>query len=107
MADQLKVDPVEIDDYAWSGRSAKYHREQIREAFGFREFSVGDEDKLTGWLAAEVCPVELREEQLREAVSVRCRSERIEPTTPGRIDRLIGSARATFENGFVNEPSRG
>ncbi|MFC4128260.1 DUF4158 domain-containing protein [Nocardia rhizosphaerae] len=93
MAEQLKVDPIELDAYPWSGRSAKYHREQIREEFGFRGFSVGDEDKLARWLAAEVCPVELREEQLREALLVRCRVERIEPTTPGRIERLIGSAR--------------
>jgi hypothetical protein len=26
-------------------------------------------DKLAGWLAQEVCPVELRDEQLREARS--------------------------------------
>ncbi|WP_327099500.1 DUF4158 domain-containing protein [Nocardia vinacea] len=100
MSEQLKVDPAEFDAFPWSGRSAKYHREQIRAAFGFREFNVGDEAKLTGWLAAEVCPVELREEQLRQAVLVRCRAERIEPTTPGWIDRLIGSARSTFEKRF-------
>jgi hypothetical protein len=75
--------------YSWSGRSIKYHREQIRDAFGFREFTRGDEDKLAGWLAEEVCPVELRDQQLREALLVRCRSERIEPvpcqnSVPGR-----------------------
>ncbi|MFD4439619.1 Tn3 family transposase [Nocardia sp. NPDC058519] len=100
MAEQLKVDPGEFTTYPWEGRSAKYHREQIRDAFGFREFSIGDEDKLTGWLAAEVCPVELRDEQLREAALIQCRAERIEPPTPGRIDRLIGSARAKFEKKF-------
>ncbi|MET8873597.1 DUF4158 domain-containing protein [Nocardia sp. NPDC004604] len=100
VAEQLKVDPAEFGAYPWSGRSAKYHRERVRAAFGFREFSVGDEDKLTGWLAAEVCPVELRDEQLRQALLVRCRAERIEPPTSGRIDRLIGSARSTFEKRF-------
>ncbi len=70
----------------------------MREAFGFRESTRGDEDKLAGWLAEEVCPVELRNEQLREALLVRCRVERIEP--PGRIDRIVGSARATFEQRF-------
>ncbi|MDE1675218.1 Tn3 family transposase [Nocardia gipuzkoensis] len=100
MGEQLKVDAVEFAAYPWEGRSVKYHREQIRDAFEFREFSVGDEDELTGWMAAEVCPVELRDEQLREALLVRCRSERIEPPTRGRIDRLIGSARFTFERQF-------
>ncbi len=97
VADQVKVDPVDLAGYSWDGRSIKYHRAQIRSAFGFREFSRGDEDKLAAWLADEVCPVELRDEQLREAL-VRCRSEGIEP--PGRSDRLIGSARALFEKTF-------
>jgi hypothetical protein len=98
VAGQVKVDPVQLDGYDWSGRSIKYHREQIRDAFGFREFNRGDEDKLAGWLAEEVCPVELRDEQLREALLVRCRAERIEP--PGRADRIVGSARASFEKRF-------
>ena len=68
------------------------------DAFGFREFSRGDEPKLAAWLAEEVCPVELRDEQLREALLVRCRSERIEP--PGRVERIIGPARAVFEQRF-------
>jgi TnpA family transposase len=71
---------------------------QIRTAFGFREFSRGDEPKLAAWLAEEVCPVELRDEHLREGLLVRCRSERIEP--PGRVERIIGSARAAFEQRF-------
>jgi hypothetical protein len=51
-------------------------------------------------LAEEVCPVELRDPQLREAVLVRCRVERIEP--PGRMDRIIGSARGVFEQRFCD-----
>ena len=70
----------------------------MRAAFGFREFTRGDEDKLAGWLSEEVCPVDLRDEQLREALLVRCRTEKIEP--PGRIERIIGSARAAFEKRF-------
>ncbi len=98
LAEQLKVDAAEFAGYDWSGRTIKYHREQVRAAFGFREFARGDEDKLAGWLAEEVCPVELRDEQLREALLVRCRTERIEPA--GRIDRIVGSARAAFEKRF-------
>jgi hypothetical protein len=42
----------------------------------------------------------LREDQLREALVVRCRAERIEP--PGRIDRIIGTATAAFEKRFCD-----
>lgn len=48
---QVKVATAALEEYPWSGRSIKYHREQIRAAFGFREFTRGDEDKLAGWLA--------------------------------------------------------
>jgi TnpA family transposase len=98
VADQVKVDQALLGDYPWAGRTIKYHRAQIRDAFGFREFTRGDEDKLAAWLAEEVCPVELRDEQLLEALAVRCRSERIEP--PGRSDRIIGAARSLFEKTF-------
>jgi hypothetical protein len=92
VADQVKIAAAAFSVYSWSRRSITYHREQIRDAFEFREFTRSDEDKLAGWLAEEVCPVELRDPQLREAVLVRCRAERIEP--PGRMDRIISSARA-------------
>jgi len=98
LAEQVKVDPADFVGYRWDGRSIKYHREQIRVAFGFREATRADEERLAGWLAEEVCPVELRDEQLREALLVRCRAERIEP--PGRVDRIVGSARAAFERRF-------
>ena len=100
VAVQLKVDCREFARYDWSGRAIERHRMQIRGAFGFRMFTRADEDKLVGWLAAEVCPVELRDEQLREALVVRCRTERLEP--PGRIERIIGSARTAFELQFCD-----
>jgi hypothetical protein len=70
LAEQLKLHPEAVHGYDWTGRTIKYHREQVRAAFGFREFTRGDEDKPAGWLAEEVCPVELRDEQLREALLV-------------------------------------
>jgi Domain of unknown function (DUF4158) len=94
---QVKVDPNEFTGYDWSGRSIERHRAQIRKALGFRECTVGDEDKLAGWLAEEVCPFESGEERLREALLARCRAERLEPPGPSRIDRVLGSARAAFE----------
>ena len=61
VAEQVKVDPGELAAYRFSGRTIEYHRAQIRDVFGFREFTRADEDKLADWLADEVCPVELRE----------------------------------------------
>jgi hypothetical protein len=71
VAGQVKVDPNEFTGYDRSGRSIERHRAQIRKALGFRECTVGDEDKHAGWLAEEVCPFELGEERLREALLAR------------------------------------
>jgi hypothetical protein len=70
-----------------------------------REFSQGDEDKLAGWLAEGVCPVELRDDQLREALLVRCRAERIEP--PGRVDRTVGRPAPRSRSASASGPHRG
>jgi hypothetical protein len=70
----------------------------MRGVFGFREATRADEETLTAWLAEEVCPVELGPDELVDAVLVRCRALQIEP--PGRIERIIGSARARFEQRF-------
>ena len=98
VAEQVKVAPGEFAAYDWSGRSIKYHRAQVRDAFGFREATRGDEDGFAGWLAEEVRPVELNDERVRDALLARCRAERIEP--PGRTDRIVGAARAAFEQHF-------
>lgn len=68
VARQVGVDPGDLADYEWSGRTFEYHRAQIRRALRFRRFSEDDEAKLAGWLAEEIAPVELSDERLREAL---------------------------------------
>lgn len=100
VASQVKAEPRMLAEYRFSGRTFEYHRAQIRRAFGFREATGEDEKKLARWLAQEVCPVELREEQLREALLARCRAEKLEPPGPSRIGRVLGSAKAAAEQDF-------
>lgn len=92
VADQVKVPASELGLYEWSGRTNRYHQAQIRTHFGFRECSVEDAEKLTAWLAAEVCEVERQHDRVREQLLIRCRSERIEPPTASRITRIVRSA---------------
>lgn len=92
VARQLGVSPKEIAFYDWSGRTIKAHRVQIRRALGFRECSVADADKLIEWLVANVTQTERNAERVREELLVRCREERIEPPTGGRMDRIVRSA---------------
>lgn len=67
-------------------------------ALGFRKFTVADEGKIAAWLASEVCPIEVRDEPLREAVVVWCEAEKVQ--LPTRVDRIVGSARSLFEDQF-------
>ena len=101
IAAQVKVAAAAFGDYEWTGRTIEYHRAQIRKALGFREATVGDENKLAGWLAEEVCPLELSEDRLREALVARCRIQRIEPPAPSRIERVLGAAREGFHQHFT------
>ncbi len=92
---------VELGRYDWSGRTIEYHRAQIRAELGFREATGDDERRMAGWLAGELCPVELDERRLRDDLLARFREQRIEPPGSSRIDRIIGSARALFERQFT------
>jgi Domain of unknown function (DUF4158) len=92
VARQVKVPPEELGWYEWTGRTIEYHRAQIRRHLGFRECSVADADKLTAWMAEHVAQAERRPERVREELLGRCRAERIEPPTAGRVDRIVASA---------------
>lgn len=83
--------------YDWAGRAIKYHRAQIRTHLGFREATVADAEAATAWLCAEVLPHDQRPEHLLEAVRQHFRAARIEPPTAERLDRVVRSAIAQFE----------
>jgi len=101
VAAQVKVPAGALETYKWSGSTIEYHRSQIRAELGFREATVADEQLLARWLAGEVYPVELGEERQREALLGRCRTERIEPPGLSRMERILGSARASFDQDFT------
>ncbi len=100
IAKQVKVPVEKYADYDWQGRTIKYHRAQIRKFFNFREATVKDASDMVKWLKQEVLPVEQRIEFLEELVYKRFRELCIEPSTPGRIDRLIRTALHQYETHY-------
>jgi hypothetical protein len=106
VAEQVKVDPGLFTKYELSSRAAKYHRGQIREELGFRECAKADQMELAGWLSRELCPTEVRRDQLRDAVIARCRTSGLEPPTFGQLARLVNSAVHQFEERFCREVER-
>ncbi|WP_189264462.1 DUF4158 domain-containing protein [Streptomyces fuscichromogenes] len=79
VADLVKVPATDFEKYTLVGRTAEYHRKQIRKTLKFRPSTVADEKALAEWLAAEVCPVVLIEDRQRKALLVECRARKIEP----------------------------
>ena len=101
VAGQVKVAAALFAEYDFTSRQVKNHRKQIREYHEFREPTVGDEDKLIAWLAGDICRVEMSRDRLRSALLARCRQEKIEPPTPGQIERLLGAAESMFGRQFT------
>src|SRR5712692_10013344 len=56
--------------------------------------------------AATLAPEDHRMEHLRDAVLERCRRLRVEPPSPGRVERLIRSGLHAFETQFFGETLR-
>ncbi len=92
VAKQLAVPGEDLGSYEWSGRTVERHRAQIRVALGFRECTVTDADKLAVWLAEHVAEAERRPDVVTAELLGRCRTERIEPPTVGRVERIVASA---------------
>jgi uncharacterized protein DUF4158 len=93
VAREVGVDPAELGFYEWTGRTIEYRRAQVRRHLGFRECSVADADKLTGWLATNVCEAERRPELVRDELLARCRADQKRAAggragRPGRVGDL-------------------
>jgi hypothetical protein len=92
VARQMKVPAADLGFYEWAGSTIEYHRNQIRTHLGFRVCSVADAEKLTVWLADSVACAERSPERVREGLLQRCREERLEPPSAGRVTRIVRSA---------------
>ena len=92
VASQVKVAAADLGLFDWDGRTAERNRKMVRMLLGFRECSVADAEKLTTWLAEEVCSRERRAERVREALPAKLRGEQIEQPSRIRLGRMIASA---------------
>ena len=83
---------ADIAPYDFTGRTIKGYRRELREELGWRPCNVPDAEKLTSWLAEEVCIEEHRPKQVRSELLARCNADQIEPLTMHRIDTIVRSA---------------
>lgn len=100
VADQLRIDFEQFDNYDLNGRTSKAHRVAVRDFLGFREATVSDSSVLRTWLETQVLAYDLKIESLLVAAYNYLRKEKIEPPTPERLERLVRSALRRFERHF-------
>jgi TnpA family transposase len=103
VARQVGVEPERLVDYGWVGRTARHHQMQIRQYLGVRECSVADADRLTAWLGSQVGIAEATPAEIRSMLLDRCRRERIEPPTSGRVERIVRSSLRSAESALTAE----
>ena len=103
VAHQLKLDATVYAQYDWEGRTIKSHRAYIREHLKFREATGLDTEEMKQWLIAEHLASDQHPEHLKVLVTKRFRECKIEPPTNERMERLIRSACATYEQQFFEQ----
>ena len=97
VAQQLNCPVSDYQAYDWAGRAIAYHRVEIRDYFGFRPTSKGDFESLQHWLIETILPEQPNDTRIRQSLYDHLRQLKLEPPTPGRIQRLLDSAQRQFE----------
>jgi Domain of unknown function (DUF4158) len=102
IAQQLGLEAELWSGYDWQGRTATRHRAAIRSYLGFRPSNLEDADipllELSKFL--EKMP-EADEGQLTDFAIHWLRESKLEPPSQARLQRLIHSALARFEQSFA------
>ena len=103
VANQLAVSPSSLGDYDGNGRVARRHRAELRELTGFRPATSQDAGQLKAYLLRAVTPKESTRAGVSDVALFWCRRHRIEPPTPGRLDRIVGSVLREFESALFGD----
>ena len=103
LAQQLKISSQEISNFDGKRRSHMRYRSEIRQFLGITKATVKDAQDLVNWLIENVLEREANLEHLKEIACQRLWSLKIEPPTPGRVERLVRSALCTYETKFFQQ----
>jgi TnpA family transposase len=87
-----------LDDYDWTGRSGRRHRQEILQFLNVRDFDDEAETQLRAWLIKEVLPAAPPVSYLADLITDWLLSNRIDRPKSSRLDRLIKSAGREHED---------
>lgn len=97
LAGQIGVAPAVLDEYDWTGRTGRRHRQQILDFLAVTPFDKAAETAFWVWLADEILPREPNSVALEEHVSTWFARNRISRPGAYRLERMLASARAAHD----------
>ena len=103
IADQLGLSHKAWREYPWGKRTSTYHRDEIREFFGYRKSSKQDGKEIVRFLVNDILNLEHRPDRLQESVLEHYKNLHIEPPAMEQIRRLIKSALVEHEGQFCEK----
>ena len=94
----LPPEPVAFDV---GDRTLERQRSEIRALFDFREATVADAAALGTWLCDHAVAQSRDHDRLAAELEARCRTLRIEPPAPDRVERIVRGAVRAYEYRFT------
>ena len=82
-------------------RTLERQRAEIRVLFDFREATVADAAALGTWLCDHAVAQSRDHDRLAAELEARCRTLRIEPPAPDRVERIVRGAVRAYEDRFT------
>ncbi|MCC6478335.1 Tn3 family transposase (plasmid) [Aminobacter sp. SR38] len=96
LAEQLGVECDAVNQYDFSGRTARRHCAEILQHLGFRRLKRSDREELTLWIASELCPTGQSVGAMLEQVFLWCRDRSIYGPSHKELERLVRSQRQHY-----------
>ncbi|PLU17043.1 transposase, partial [Sinorhizobium medicae] len=101
LAEQLGVECDAVNQYDFSGRTARRHCAEILQHLGFRRLKRPDREKLTLWIARELCPTGHSVSTMLEQVFLWCRDRCIYGPSHKELERLVRSQRQQYLDSWL------
>lgn len=104
LASELQLAPDVFKTYEWKGRTARSHRQWVRDRLGFRECTVEDSQQLSDWLSHH--PMLYEDQSLDTLIDIlytMCRQRQLDPPTRKQLERAARAAVARHEKGFFEQ----
>ena len=101
LAEQLGLEAEAVNQYDFSGRTARRHSAEILQYLGFRRLKRDDREQLASWIADELCPSGQSIGVMLEYVFLWCRDRHIYGPSRKELERLVRSQRQNYLDSWL------